>query len=139
MIEAKKILLFTALCLIAATACAVMMFAAPAFAAGDRVAGDFMIVFKPNDMMLAFGKDVPDSVLSAALEFQGEYLKHRYSVEVLGTYPEITRGNGMGMFHIHSKKAAMSNVLFDDVMKKLKGDPNIESVSENRISRITRL
>lgn len=105
--------------------------------ADERVAGDFMVVFKIDALISSFGKDAPDPFLNAMLDYQGEYLKAHYGVEILGTYPEITRSNGKGMFHVHSKKAALSESMFDAMAKKLREDPQIESVSENRIKRIS--
>lgn len=109
--------------------------ALPSFSS-ERVPGDFLVVFKTNEMMASFGGKVPDAVLNSMLDFQAEYLKHRYNLEVSGTYPEVTRSNGKGMFHVHSKAAARSEQAFDETIKKLKDDPSIESVSENRSMKL---
>lgn len=105
--------------------------------AADRAPGEFMIVFKPDDMVASFGKEVPEGVLNLMIDFQAGYLRARHDVEILGTFPEISRSSSRGMFHVRSKKALLSEGMFDDVMKDLRADPNIESVSENSVRRIS--
>ena len=122
--------------------------ATPLFAAGelgdsfpeaplksDAVPGEYLILFKARESVLALEGQARTAAVAMMLEIQAEILALKYGVTVENTYSAISEANGKGMFFVRSEMAAEDPEFASKLLEEMGSDPMIEGAYPNKVQK----
>lgn len=101
----------------------------------DAVPGEYLILFKARESVLALEGQARTAAVSMMLEIQAELLVLKYGVTVENTYSAISEVNGKGLFFVRSRKAAEDPEFASKLLEEMRSDPMIEGVSPNEVRK----